>query len=217
MSTPLLSILIATTPDRRPLFTPLWNELVDQARTLEQHDGPLDIHGGAIGSVVIGRVEIHWHEDSRELSIGAKRQAMVEAARGEYVAHFDSDDWPHHEYLAKIIEALQTRPDCVGFYVEVHGLNGGRRVERAIASNRFARWCSKCKGHDYVRTIYHKNPVKREHALAVGFKDMRFGEDHDYSIRLKAAGILKDEVFIDQALYVYRYKAQPHSIKFGVK
>jgi glycosyltransferase involved in cell wall biosynthesis len=190
-----LSILIATIPGREHLFGRLMSHLWRQVDTLP--------------------VEIIYDASTKEsMSIGAKRQRLLESAKGEYIVFIDDDDWVVNDYVEAILQATITNPDCIGFQVEVNGM--GRR-KLANASNRYERWGEKQDGFDFVRTIYHKTPVKREHALAIGFSDMRFAEDHQYSDKLKASGLLKKEAYIDRVLYIYRYRNEPIKKKFGIK
>jgi len=43
--------------------------------------------------------------------------------------------------------------------------------------------------------------VKREHAIATGFKNITYAEDKDYSDRIKP--LLKTEVFLERPIYFY--------------
>jgi glycosyltransferase involved in cell wall biosynthesis len=194
-----LSILIATVPERR---VPLWHlrtELDKQAQ-----GKPVEI---------LEELTPRTHRGGP--SIGAKRQTLLERAQGEYVVFIDDDDKVAPTYLEDILQAIEQKPDCIGFEIEVHGLS--RKPQVASGSNRWEAWAEKVGGYDYVRTIYHKNPVRREIALQIGFKDMCFGEDHDYSQRLKASGLLKTEVYIPKRLYIYRYKHENPKTKYGMR
>ena len=75
----------------------------------------------------------------------------------------------------------------------------------------------KAYGFGYIRTTYPKVPIRKSICLKVGYKDLRYGEDHDFAKRLKLSGLLKTEVYIDSVLYFYRYKFQEHSAKYGIK
>ncbi len=99
MTKPLLTVMIPTTIDRRELFVPLVNELQRQRQGFSE------------------LVEIIWREDNKEISVGLKRQQLLEDATGEWVVGFDSDDWPAPTYLTDIITALKDNPnvDHVGF------------------------------------------------------------------------------------------------------
>jgi glycosyltransferase involved in cell wall biosynthesis len=193
--TPRLSILVATIPERRSSF----RKLMDYLRAMS--DGlPVEI--------------LTDDAPKGDISIGSKRQALLNRATGDYIAFIDDDDWVAPTYVDDILKATESGPDCIGFRIEVHGLNR-RRVEMASASMRYT-WQKDIDGFDYVRGIYHKTPVKRSHAIAIGFADMRFAEDKDYSDRIAASGLLKWEEYIDKALYIYRYKFQPINKKFGI-
>jgi len=189
-----LSILICTTVDRRDLFVPLYAEFQRQIQ------GKLD------------SVEILAEEDNKEISVGAKRQKLLERAQGEYIVFFDSDDLPYGDYIDSILQSLRTRRDMVGFLIDM--TTNGKNKLVCCHSLKYKQWAKNVDGYAYVRNVTHFNPVKRELALQAGFKDMRFGEDKDYSDRLTP--LCQTEVFIPRALFHYRYStAQPHHEKYG--
>ena len=199
---PILSILIATVPERGSKYRRLIADLEKQAQGL-----PVEIlTDDRLKGVV---------------SVGAKRQSLLERACGLYVCFHDDDDWHSEDYVSSLVEAAGKAPDCIGFEVEVVGMGrsgqGHGSHKLASCSNEWAEWGENVGGYDYVRTIYHKTPVRREHALAIGFKDMRFAEDHDYSKRLKESGLLRTSVFIPRPLYIYRFKKEPFKRKYGIK
>lgn len=158
-------------------------------------------------------VEIITDIDNKEVSIGAKRQRMLEKAKGEYVVMIDSDDWVPTDYVDQILKAIELNPDCVGHQIECQGTPG----KTESVSNRYLKWAEKQRGFDYLRTPYPKNPIKREICLKIGYKDLRYGEDHDFSQRLKASRLIKSENYISKVLYFYRYKFAPHLEKYGIK
>jgi len=159
--------------------------------------------------------------DNKEMSIGTKRQKMIEEANGEYVCFIDSDDDVPTYYVKEIFAALDKHPDCIGFDIKTIGTKG----VLASASNRYSKWekrersrrdIKKGKGkYDYYRTPYHKTPIRREIALEIGFKDLRYAEDHDFSQRLKQSGLIKTEEYIDRVMYIYKYKEEEFRKKYG--
>lgn len=197
----ILSILIATIPERAVEFAALQSEIQRQAKGLP--------------------VEVVTDNSPRgTLSIGAKRQAMTEKAKGAYVVHIDDDDWIATDYVSSITKALDSGPDCVGFYELVEGM--ADKPQLSLWSIRVPRWAEggaylQRHGVYYMRTPFHKTPIKREHVLSVGFKDMPFAEDHDFSKRLQAKGLCKREAFIPRVMYHYRYKLEDHNTKYGIK
>lgn len=189
-----LSILICTVYERVNKFRPLLGHL----KKMNVYDD----------------VEILYEVDDKEISVGAKRQKLIEKANGEFVVFIDDDDWCIDTYIKDIRDTIIANPeiDCIGSLEECY-INGMKRT--AIHSNRYTHWQDNVDGYDYVRTIYHKDPVRRELALKVGFKNMRFAEDHDFAIRLKP--LLKNEVFLDKVMQIYRYIDEPHNKKYGIR
>lgn len=165
-------------------------------------------------------VELVVIVDNKEMSIGKKRQSLLEKSKGEWVVFFDDDDKPSENYIRLIMEAIMSDPDadCCGIngVMTTNGSNLQTWVHR-LGMTWIGDGRKKLRsGFDYERNIIHFNPVKREKALAAGFKDMRFGEDKDYSDRLNK--LLKKEVFIAEPLFHYQYSnAIPHKQKYGIK
>lgn len=191
--TPLFSILLPTVENRRDLFALLHAELQRQAAGKP--------------------VEILVACDNKEISIGKKRQNLLEQATGEYVAFVDDDDWISETYVDDILAALAKNPDCVGF--EITCTFNGRDPQRAIASMRYPKWTDNKDGYRFNRSCYHKTPVKREIALKVGFRDIRYGEDKPFSDGLMQH--VKTEVFIPKVEYFYRYRRENFLAKYGFR
>ncbi len=202
----LLSILIATIQGREPQFAVLLEHVTSQCRR----------RGWLGAGDEAGTVEILWEKDDKTISIGAKRQILLERARGKFVAFIDDDDWVSDNYVSRIVDAIASHPriDCVGLIGE-HTTDGGN-PERFVGSLRYREWASDRDGYRYVRSPYHKTPVARTAALRAGFQDERFREDYSYSMRLR--GLLHREYFIaDEVLYHHRYSTGvPHDIKYGI-
>lgn len=187
-----LSILICTIPERANLFTELFNKLNVQAT---------------------GRsVQIIYDDAPRgTITIGAKRNALLNQAIGEYVCFIDDDDDISHDYIEQILKATESKPDCIGFQIACN-MDG---IKSLAASSLKYEWSENIDGYKYVRSIYHKTPVKREIALQCMFPDKSFGEDYEYSMRLKP--LLKNEIFIDKILYNYNFKYENPKTKYGLK
>lgn len=185
-----LSILIPTIESRKDQFWQLFTHINAQRKN---------------------GVEVIFESDNKEISIGAKRQSLIEKAKGKYIVFIDDDDWVSDTYVEDILTAIASNPDAVGFEIECSGTPG----KTASASNKWKDWQEKTGGYDYVRTPYQKTPIRRDIALKIGYKDMRFGEDYDYSKRLKQSGLIKTETYIPKVLYFYRYAYENPKTKYG--
>lgn len=175
-----LSILIATMPTRKALFTKLLSTLDAQI--------PMN-----------GCVEILW-DDSMDYNVGTKRNKLLERARGEYIVYVDDDDHVSKSYVSSILKAIQTNPDCVGICGVI--TTNGRRKKKWYISKNYEKWFE--RRNVYYRTPNHISPVKRELALKVRFPESSFGEDYDYSMRLREH--LHTEVKIPHEIYHYDYR-----------
>jgi hypothetical protein len=191
----VLSILICTTPQKRKGLGRLVNKL--EAMVLEAKANEL--------------VEIIFDDSPQSIiSVGAKRQRLLEAATGNMIVYIDEGDEVSDFYVSKILKAMWnnhkkkwfTKIDCIGFLVS----HAGMYFEKA--SLEYYEWAEKRNSPiKYQRTPYHRTPINREKALRVGFKNINFGEDIDFSKRIRP--LLKREKFINDVMY---YSIQDLSI-----
>lgn len=187
-----LSILLPTIESRKVIFDKLLDELLKQIQPYND------------------KVELISHCDNKEISIGLKRQKLLELAKGEYIVFIDDDDWVASNYIEKILD--NTGSDCIGFQIEC--TFDGKEKCLASAHLKYKDWSEYKDGFRFVRSIYHKTPVRRELALQAEFKDMRYAEDYDYSMRIMP--LLKSCAYINQVMYYYRYNHEDHNAKYGI-
>jgi glycosyltransferase involved in cell wall biosynthesis len=163
---------------------------------------------------LIGKVEIISECDNKQISIGLKRQKLLERATGEFICFLDDDDMPYDNYLRNIVSVIENNPgiDCIGIAIDM--TTNGKNEQRCCHSLKYRKWKNNVDGWDYVRNITHFNPVRRDLALKVGFQDLRFGEDKLYSDAVTK--LCKKEVYITEPVFHYRYSnKQSHQKKYG--
>lgn len=177
-----LSILIATMPSRRRTFNLVVNDLIHQNA---YRDIPQNVE--------------FLFDDSLSYNIGTKRNKLLSRASGEYIVMVDDDDAVSHYYIDKILNAIESKPDCIGISGEI--TTNGRDCRQWHISKEYGSWYE--KAGIYYRTPNHISPVRRELALQAGFPEIPFGEDHIYSMRLLP--LLKTEIIIPGNLYYYKY------------
>jgi glycosyltransferase involved in cell wall biosynthesis len=186
-----LSVLICTIPERKEKFDILLNKL--QFLSINK-DVEILCDNRARGTVTIGQ----------------KRNDLINKSTGDYISFVDDDDDISNNYFDLILNAIDKSPDCVGFKI-ICDMEGIKEI--AAASIKYD-WMENMDGFRYVRSIYHKTPVKREIVLKCMFPNQSFGEDYQYSMRLKPH--LKKEIYIDEFLYYYNYKYENPKIKYGL-
>lgn len=184
---PTLSVLIASIATRQHFLTQLL------ARFLQQLDGT--------------GVELVIGVDDGEISIGEKRNRLLDAAWGRYVCFFDDDDEPLPAYCQSLLQAIgDGSVDCVGFRVRrtVDGVFDGE----ATHSLRYEANANRQgeAGMLYERIPNHLNPIRVELAREVRFAHADSGEDTDFAVRIRP--LLKRERFVDRVLYHYAYRTR---------
>ena len=146
--------------------------------------------------------------DAGEVSIGQKRQHMIEQARGEFVVFIDDDDTVVDHYVASLLEAIRANPDtdCVTFRSQRY-CDGAYEADCVYSlRNRTNDGCEERDGvRTYIRFPYHVTPVRRSLALQVGFESLDHREDTDFAERLRP--LLRSEVHLPEALYSYWWRS----------
>lgn len=149
--------------------------------------------------------------DETEITVGRKRQLLLEKAKGEYVAFIDDDDEVSDMYLSEIIVAIRKEPDVIGFdgFMTTNGKE--QRTYFKISKDLPYKGIVENGRTVYLRHNNHLSPIKREIALKIGYRDIRHGEDYDYAMRLKQSGLVKTEIYIERNMYHYKYIHEKNS------
>lgn len=149
-----------------------------------------------------GQVEHLVFTDNRSRCIGAKRQALVDIARGEYIAFVDDDDTISHDYIEKILAAAAAKPDVITFRQEV-SYNG------AVGIVEFG-----LNHHDHPfkpgevthRAPWHICVWKREKILTCQFGETNYGEDIVWCMQARRR--IATGLHIDAILHYYTHSAE---------
>ena len=142
------------------------------------------------------------------MSIGEKRNRLLEMSTGLYTAFIDDDDWISPDYVKEVLGALESRPDVVGIVGEISVDNPRRfgkitkRFYHTLANRSYRN-----SPRGFERPPNHLNPMRRDVSTAFKFIDESMGEDTDWAMRICREQILKSEVFINRILYYYDYVA----------
>lgn len=162
---PILSILIPTIPSRVSMFAELYHELNKQATYMNTFHYTL----GSIEILVDGSAAFL----DGGLSIGKKRQALVERATGKYLCFVDDDETVAPNYIETLVRLCQENSDVVTFR-NISKLDG--------------YWCLIDMSIHYeneeatpINTVrrrpWHICPVKSMLAKSFQFDDVNYGED----------------------------------------
>jgi glycosyltransferase involved in cell wall biosynthesis len=144
----------------------------------------------------LNKTEILINTDNRIKKVGAKRNELLQAAKGEYVVFIDDDDTISEDYLLQVFKGINIGVDHVGISMMYQPDKGKHMLVR----------CSKdytpCeKDGVYLRMAQHVCPIKATIAKQIPFTEINFGEDTIYAE--KVSKLIKTEHLIDKPIYFY--------------
>lgn len=165
----ILSILIPTIPERGEMFTKLYNEVMNQVAYMRT------VHPS------LGEIEVLVDDSKRfldgGLSIGKKREALVQRASGKYLCFLDDDDWISPDYLETLVRMCNEGshiggPDVCVFNSFCELGNYWMLVTMDLIFH------NQDSGPGVItRRPWHICPVRSEIAKRIPFNDISYAED----------------------------------------
>ena len=177
----ILSILTPTIPGREKQLYALQQKIEEQ------------IGGQAVEHLILS--------DNRKRSIGAKRQALLDIARGQYIAFVDDDDDIADGYVAELLKATVSSADVITF-LQGATYNGQQSVvdfQLGQGDHGFA------PGGITNRDAWHVNAWRRSRVSYCQFGESNYGEDLTWC--QQARRMAETTVHIPKILHFYRHDA----------
>lgn len=187
----MLSILMATTPDRNGMFTTLFNEVHRQIAYMNT------LHP------TLGQIEVLVDDSKRfldgGLSIGGKRQALLDRSEGTYVCYLDSDEEIAPNYVETLVRLCHREADCVTFknltqtetfwaVVDMSIHNPNDQMNPMVETRR---------------NVWHICPIKSRIAKLYRFDNSNYGEDETWMKNVRKH--ITTEAHTDAILHMYRH------------
>ena len=149
------------------------------------------------------RLEIAEALDNREMSVGLKRQELIERAKGKYVSFVDDDDLVTDEYFEDAAECIKGKYDMC----RLRGTIGIATFTHSLRNNLEGPAAA---GYEFLRPPNHLNIMLKDIANLNKFGDLRYGEDMEWMVRLSQGGFLKSEYASgwSRVHYIYNYRAE---------
>ncbi len=150
-----------------------------------------------------GLVDIIIESDNGQLTIGEKRNLLVNKCQSEYSSFIDDDDLIPHNYVNSHLIKLVSNPDGIGF----KGIMtvDGKKLGYFYHDDKYDTWKGDANT-GFIRTLNHWNVVRNEYRKIIPFPCINFAEDHQQSMKMKEAGLIKKSEYIDEIMYFYQFR-----------
>lgn len=188
----VLSILIATTPDRKEMTDALIERLEAQREFIHRN-------------WLSGEIEIVVDDSKRfldgGLSIGKKREALVQRAQGKYLCFLDSDEEIAGNYLQVLVKLAETRADVLTFKSFANLDDYWCVVDMSLQYKE-----NEETSHDKIckRPPWHICPVKSHLAKVHKFEDVNYSEDFEWMGRVLKG--CSSEAKSDAVIHMYKHR-----------
>jgi len=181
----ILSILTPTIPGREKQVHALQTRIEEQISALKSS----------------GQIEHLILSDNRQRRIGAKRQALLDIARGQYIAFVDDDDDVADTYVDELLKAAASGADVITF-LQGATYNG----QQSVVDFQLGQG-----DHTYNpggitnRDAWHVNAWRRSCVAHCQFGETNYGEDLTWC--RQARRMVKTTVHIPKILHYYHHDA----------
>lgn len=179
--TPILSILTPTIPGRESQVKALTDKIAHQIGVL------------AVEHLVLS--------DNLTRSIGAKRQALADIARGQWFAFVDDDDDVSDDYITNLLAGCMTGADVITFRQRAiyNGLESEVHFRLGQGDGPFT------PGGITNRDAWHVCAWKRDKVQGCLYGENNFGEDLAWCRQARRR--VRTEHHIPEVLHTYRHDA----------
>jgi glycosyltransferase involved in cell wall biosynthesis len=141
--------------------------------------------------------------DNKRRTVGEKRDALLRASRGRYVAFCDDDDWVAPNYIDRILAGIATGAAVVTFRQEASVDDLVSTVEFKLANDNGPF----IPGGVTKRSAWHICAWRRDYAIQSKFPATNYGEDWSWAESLCRMKCL-EEHHIPEVLHYYRHSSK---------
>jgi glycosyltransferase involved in cell wall biosynthesis len=141
--------------------------------------------------------------DNKRRTVGEKRDALLRAARGKYVAFVDDDDSVSDDYVSQLLTAAGGDPDVITFRQRsiINGAEGEIVFGLGNPNESFVA------GGSAKRNAWHVCAWRRVLAILSHFPASNYGEDWAYAAPLCGIPNLRS-AHVDAVLHTYIHDAR---------
>jgi hypothetical protein len=158
-------------------------------------------HSGEQAPRLEGAGQLWLLLDNKTMTLGDKRNRMVNMARGTFITFADDDDLLSEDYVDTLVDAIDyiDNPDVINFMVNI-SINGGEYKPVHYSIKYKQDYNDEVA---YYRIPNHLMCVRTELAKATPYKPIIRGEDSAYAKDLFPK--LRREHNLNKVLYYYNF------------
>jgi len=150
--------------------------------------------------------------DNREMSVGMKRQKLIQESKGKYSTFIDDDDDITDEYIEDMYRMIEGSYPVMRLRGRIDPYTFTHSLENTLDSPM-------AQNEVFMRPPNHLNPMMTDVAKLVHYKDAIRGEDLDWTIRMARTGFLTSQYTSDESRIHYIYnmgerKVDPNTLTF---
>jgi hypothetical protein len=179
----IISVLILSIPSRlEKNLLPLYNKLLKQTENYPE-------------------VEILCLVDNKKMTIGEKRQSLLNISRGKWIFFLDDDDLLSEDFFETVIPILNDDTIDVITFNQFCNVNGHEFIVNFSTNNpnqRYSPDLSLILRPPFHMCIWNKNITKYSK-----FSDINYGEDYDWCKQMYPH--IKSEIHINKILHYYNF------------
>jgi hypothetical protein len=147
--------------------------------------------------------------DNKRRTVGEKRDALLRAAKGRYVAFVDDDDMISHDYVSLILQSIRKEPDVITFRQQATVNDETAEIEFRLGSEN-QPWIGPREvwllSSGFVkRNAWHVCAWRRTLAIQSHFPTINYGEDWQFAKPL--CDMAETEEHIPKVLHYYRHSS----------
>lgn len=154
------------------------------------------------------KIEICIDFDNRQKKIGAKRQDLLQSAKGKYFSFVDDDDLVTEAYFEDALATIQGNFHVCRLRGQMSQYTFTHSIENTLDMPM-------CIGDVFVRPPNHLNVMMTDIGQLIPFGNATHGEDLDWTIRLARTGWLTKEYTSDPSRIHYIYNLGGRAIHEG--
>jgi hypothetical protein len=156
-------------------------------------------------------VQILYLGDNKSMTVGEKRNNLLDIAKGERIVFVDDDDYVSDNYIDKLLEYSELDYDCIGIgvqftkdgeYPSTYDYGYKKNINTRVEGLRV-----------YGRMPNHLCLWKKEIAQRVRFPHISLGEDHQWAEKQ----ILKGYTFHKTSEIIYFYDFRPGNTQTRIR